>query len=75
MMWSYWRGKERRTCEVRLAATGPDYELVITEDGRQRVESFTDVMSLLSREHQLLAAWRAQGWKLDAGGHREPVRR
>lgn len=67
MLWSYWRGSERRSCEVRLAATGPDYELVITEAGRQRIESFTDVTALLSREHELLAAWRAQGWQL-AGG-------
>jgi hypothetical protein len=70
MLWSYCRNGVRRTCEVRLAAAGPDYELVITEEGRERVESFTDVASLLSREHQLLTAWRAQGWQLDGGQNR-----
>jgi len=74
MLWSYWRGNERRTCEVRLAAAGPDYELVITENGRPRVESFADVASLLAREHELLAAWRAQGWKLDAGAKNQERR-
>ena len=73
MLWAYSRGGDRRTCEVRLAATSPDYELVITEGGRQRVESFTDVASLLSREHELLTAWRAQGWELEGGYNRARV--
>lgn len=67
MLWFYRRGPDTLSCEVRLAADGPGYELVITEKGVSRVERFTSVVALLSREHELLAAWRAQGWTHDVG--------
>jgi hypothetical protein len=63
MVWFYARGQERRSCETRLAAVPGGYELVIREAQTTSVESFTDLRKLLSREHQLLTAWKAQGWK------------
>jgi hypothetical protein len=59
----YHLGNERRFCETRLTADGSGYELVIVEDGREHVEQFDNVPDLLSREHELLAVWRAQGWR------------
>jgi hypothetical protein len=63
MIWFYCRGPEVRSCEVRLINDGPGYELVIIDGCRQRTERFGSMMALLSREHQLLAAWRALGWQ------------
>ncbi len=59
----YCRGNEVRTCEVRLTTDGPGYELVIVDGSRQRTERFPSMTALLSREHQLLCAWRALGWQ------------
>ena len=68
MVWFYTRGVERRSCETRLSEDGDGYELVIREGGKARVERFADLRKLMSREHQLLATWRAQGWNnADAG--------
>jgi hypothetical protein len=63
MIWFYWRGPDVRSCEVRLVNDGPGYELVIVEGSRQRTERFGSMSELLSREHELLAAWRALGWQ------------
>ena len=59
----YCRGREVRTCEVRLNTDGPGYELVIVDGSRQRTERFPSMNALLSREHELLCAWRAMGWQ------------
>ena len=50
------------TCETRLSADGAGYELVIAEDGVERVDHYTTMERLLAREHELVQAWRAQGW-------------
>jgi len=63
MLWFYARGAERRSCETRLALAGDGYELVVREGGECWTERFRDLHRLLSREHELLAAWRAQGWR------------
>jgi len=63
MIWFYWRGPDVRSCEVRLVNDGPGYELVIVEGSRQRTERFGSMSELLSREHEVLAAWRALGWQ------------
>ena len=52
-----------RTCEVRLVTDGPGYELVVVDGTRRRTERFGTITALLSREHELLAAWRAMGWQ------------
>ena len=57
------RGTGRLSSETRLNPLGPGYELVVTMDGATRVESFQDLAGLLSREHELLQAWRATGWR------------
>ena len=75
MIWFYYRGPEVRSCEVRLVNDGPGYELVIVDGVQQRTERFGSMTALLSREHELLSAWRAMGWMSMAlggqGGRRE----
>jgi hypothetical protein len=67
MIYFFRRDAESLSCETRLNPTGPGYELVVTEHGKQRTEPFATVADMLAREHELLQAWRAQGWQ-DAGG-------
>jgi hypothetical protein len=63
MIWFYTRGGERRTCETRLADDGNGYELIVTAGEAPQTEKYLDLARLLAREHELLAAWRALGWK------------
>ena len=69
MVWFYGRGPERRSCETRLALVGDGYELVIREGKQTSVERFSELRKLLAREHELLAAWKAQGWRSQDGAH------
>jgi hypothetical protein len=69
MVWFYSRGNDTRTCETRLAVDGQGYELIVTDSEGVHVERFDELADLLGREHQLLAAWRAQGWR-EASGQR-----
>ena len=57
------RGDASLTCETRLGPNGDEYELVVTDGGGRRVETFGTVAAMLAREHDLLAGWRAQGWQ------------
>jgi hypothetical protein len=57
------RGGEAITCETRLDPDGPGFQLVITEHNTSRIEQFDALPELLAREHELLRAWRAQGWR------------
>jgi hypothetical protein len=50
------------SCEAREAMLW--YELVVTEpDGVTRVERYTERAGMLRRQHELLCAWKAQGWR------------
>ena len=69
MVWFYTRGVERRSCETRLSPDGNAFELVIRERGKAHVERFAVLARLMAREHQLLTAWRAQGWKNAESGY------
>jgi len=57
------RGSGTLTCETRLNPDGPGYQLVITENSRTHIEDFATLPQILAREHELLAVWRAQGWR------------
>jgi hypothetical protein len=57
------RDAHSRSCETRLSATGQEYDLVITTDGEEYIETFETVAAMLAREHELLQAWRALGWR------------
>jgi len=57
------RGADALTCETRLNPDGPGFEVVVTENGESHVERFETLPAMLSREHELLQAWRAQGWR------------
>jgi len=57
------RAGETITCETRLQVDGHGYEIVTTRDGTTSVEAFNRLPDVLAREHELLQAWRAQGWR------------
>lgn len=63
VIWFYVLGQERRVCETRLAAEEDGFELIIGDSSGSHVEHFRDLPELLRREHEVLAAWRAQGWQ------------
>ena len=63
MVYFFRRAQSRMMCETRLSPAGPGYELVVTTDGVVLVESFTELAAMLAREHELLQAWRATGWR------------
>jgi hypothetical protein len=70
MITFYTRGAERRCCETRLAVDGKGYELVIHDSGLTYTERFSDLGALLGREHELVTAWRALGWRTPMPGVR-----
>jgi hypothetical protein len=56
------KGKERQSCDLHEASLW--YELIITApNGKSRVERYTEREQMLRRQHELLAAWKAQGWR------------
>jgi hypothetical protein len=57
------RGADAMSWETRLNPDGPGFQLVITENARERIEDFGELPDLLEREHDLLKTWRAQGWR------------
>lgn len=62
MIWTFARDNERMSCEAREAMLW--YELVVTlPDGATRVERYTERAGMLRRQHELLCAWKAQGWR------------
>ena len=70
MLYVFTRGSHRKTCETRLSADGSGFELVVGEDGVEHVDRYTSMERLLAREHELLQAWRAQGWSEPPQGKR-----
>ncbi len=67
MLWSFKRDGQTMMCEVRHSPDDRGFELVVTGMGHSHTERFHSVTALLSREHELTAAWRALGWRLDCG--------
>jgi hypothetical protein len=63
VLYFFRRGAESLACETRLNPNGPGFQLVVTENHRERVEEFAELSRLLAREHELLQAWRALGWR------------
>lgn len=56
------KGKQRQSCDVFEASLW--YELTITDPGgKSRVERYTERAQMLRRQHELLTAWKAQGWR------------
>jgi hypothetical protein len=70
MLYVFIKGPQRKTCETRLSADGEAFELVVAEEGVEHVDRFPTIERLLSREHELLQAWRAQGWTEPQQGKR-----
>jgi hypothetical protein len=63
VVWFFTLGNGRRSCETRLAGERGGYELVVTIGDHTQSEHFERMADLLAREHELVAAWRAQGWR------------
>ncbi len=63
MLYFLRRGEAALSCETRLHPDGPGFQLVVTEKSVAHVENFDVLAELLAREHELLIAWRAQGWR------------
>jgi hypothetical protein len=62
MIWVFAKGQQKRSCEAREAMLW--YEIVVTEpDGSVRVERYTERAGMMRRQHELLCAWKAQGWR------------
>ena len=56
------KGAQRQSFEVHEQSLW--YELVITDaKGTVRIERYTERAALLRRQHELLTAWKAQGWR------------
>jgi hypothetical protein len=69
MLYVFVRGSQRKTCETRLSADGAGYELVVSEEGVERIDHYASMERMLAREHELLQAWRAQGWEQPQSKH------
>jgi hypothetical protein len=63
ILYSFARGNAARTATVRRALTGTGYDLVVTDGTEEHVEHFETMDRLLLREHALVTAWRAAGWR------------
>ena len=62
MTWVFAKGEQRMSCEAQEAMLW--YELIVTGvDGVPRVERYTERAGMLRRQHELLCAWKAQGWR------------
>jgi hypothetical protein len=62
MTWLFDKGSQRISCEAREAMLW--YELVVTEpDGVTGVERYTSARECCAVSHELLCAWKAQGWR------------
>ena len=56
------KGRQKVSFEPREAMLW--YELVITEpDGVARVERYTERAGMVRRQQELLASWKAKGWR------------
>jgi hypothetical protein len=56
------KGDQRQSCDLHEASLW--YELIITDPkGVKRVERYTERAAMLRRQHELLTAWKAQGWR------------
>jgi hypothetical protein len=63
VIWFYAKQGDHVRCEVRTAASGQQFDLVITDaDGTERIEKFDDSASVTRRTLQLEAEWIRQGW-------------
>jgi hypothetical protein len=68
------KGNQRQSCDVHEESLW--YELIITDpSGKSRVERYTERAQMLRRQHELLTAWKAQGWReLEPAPAAAPVR-
>ena len=63
MFYFYRRGPESVQCEVRAAADGPGYEIVITgHDGSERCERFVTSEQVHARWLEIHQTFEHDGW-------------
>jgi hypothetical protein len=63
MIYFYRRARQTRSCETRLEANGPGFELIVIEGRESRVEHFDDVDALAARQRELRYEWMSSGWR------------
>lgn len=73
MLYFFRRGDVALSCETRLNPMGAGFQLVIIENGHEQIETFSELPKLLAREHELIQAWKAQGWRETGEPSRTPV--
>lgn len=57
------RGDATRSCQVRVSPEGDRFEIVVTHNGESRVESFSSLDAMLTRQREMLSGWRAHCWQ------------
>jgi hypothetical protein len=63
MIHFFHRAGDMLSCETRLEADGPGYELVVTEGRTCHVEHFDDVRRLENRQSELRYSLLSHGWR------------
>lgn len=63
MIWFFERECERLRYEIRREMTGPAFEMVITEGGREQVQKVESAADLLERSQDLCAGLLGEGWR------------
>lgn len=63
MFYFFKRGADTVQCEVRAAADGPGFEIIVTsQDGKERCERFATSEQVHARWLQLHESFERDGW-------------
>lgn len=64
MIWSFERGGERTSCEIRRDPDGQHYELVLTApDGSEKTESYEEPSEVITRSVDVMRGLIEAGWR------------
>jgi hypothetical protein len=66
MIWSFSKGAQQLTCEIRREIDGDEYEFVVTAtDGSAQVTRFTDPTGLIEHSTSYLEQLVRDGWRAE----------
>jgi len=64
MIWSFERGGQRMSCEIRRDEDGHYYELVVTNtDGSERAERYEEPSEVVTRSVDVMRGLIEDGWR------------
>jgi hypothetical protein len=67
MIWTFERGSERTSCEIRRDADGQYYEFVVTgPDGAPRLERYEEPSEVIARSVDVMRGLIEAGWRSPA---------